>query len=86
MASSRRRLLRLIDKAAGTAGSPSARTSVTERFAENHIGLAIDPMPRDTWRVRVGDARHGYTLERWCESRHEAADWLARIAESLRIA
>jgi len=40
-------------------------------------------MPRDGWHVRIGDPCSGYTLERWCQSRHEAADWLTRIADSL---
>jgi len=75
MASNRRRLLRLIDRAAG---GPLA-----ERFARSDIGLAIEPMPRDGWHVRIGDPGSGYTLERWCQSRHEAADWLTRIADSL---
>lgn len=86
MANNRRSLLRLIDQAAGTSGSPPGRARIARRFARNDIGLAIDPMPQDTYRVRIGDPCSGYTLERWCESRSEVTDWLGRIADSLSLA
>jgi hypothetical protein len=86
MTSNRRGLKRLMNKAAGTSGSSSGRASIARCFARNDIGLSIDPMPRNTWRVRIGDRCGGYTLERWCDSGGEVADWLSRIAESLPTA